>query len=213
MKKNVKPILEELKSLYPNARIELNYEGVWQLLVAVALSAQCTDMRVNMVTPALFARFETVEDFANCEIEELEKLIYSTGFYRNKAKNIKGAAQMIVEEFGGQVPNNMKDLLKLPGVARKTANVVLWSGFGKAEGVVVDTHVMRVCGLLGLISKGAASKKNAVVIEKELMKVLPKKEWGGFSHLIILHGRRVCIARRPRCEACSLSNLCPSSKV
>lgn len=213
MKKNVTEILRILKEEYPDAKIALNYDGNWQLLVAVILSAQCTDERVNKVTPPLFERFPKVKDFAECEIEELEKLIYSTGFYKNKAKNIKAAAERIMAEHGGEVPDTMDELLALPGVARKTANVVLWSGFGKAEGIVVDTHVIRVSGLLHLISRAAAKSKNAVKIEKELMKLLPKKEWGGFSHLLILHGRKICIARRPRCEACALNHLCPSSKV
>lgn len=204
----VKQILAILNGLYPGARIELDFGSVFQLVVAVILSAQCTDERVNKVTPALFAKFGDAEKMAAAEVAEIEKLIFSTGFYRAKAKNIQAMARMVVADFGGEVPATMDQLLKLPGVARKTANVVLWSGFGKVEGVVVDTHVLRVCGLLGLIPKGVAAKKNAVAAEKALMKVLPRKEWGGFSHLIILHGRRVCIARRPKCGECGLREIC-----
>lgn len=206
-------ILTILKELYPRARIELDFGSVFQLLVAVILSAQCTDVRVNKVTPLLFARFPDASAMAGADIVEIEKLIFSTGFYRAKAKNIQAMARMLLEDFDGEVPATMKDLLKLPGVARKTANVVLWSGFGKVEGVVVDTHVLRVCGLLGLVSKSVALKKNAIAAEKELMKVLPRKEWGGFSHLIILHGRRICIARRPKCGECGLREICVGAKI
>ncbi|MBP7670716.1 endonuclease III [Candidatus Gracilibacteria bacterium] len=209
----VKQILAILKELYPRARIELDFGSVFQLVVAVILSAQCTDVRVNKVTPKLFERFPDAEAMAAAPLLEIEKLIFSTGFYRAKAQNIQAMAQMLLADFGGEVPSTMAELLKLPGVARKTANVVLWSGFGKVEGVVVDTHVMRVCGLLGLVSAGAVLKKNAVVVEKELMKVLPRKEWGGFSHLIILHGRRVCVARRPRCGECGLREICVGAKI
>jgi endonuclease-3 len=212
-KAQTKEVVGRLKTVYPNAKIELNYEGNFQLLVAVILSAQCTDVRVNMVTPKLFARFPDAYSMAEADLLELEKLIYSTGFYRAKARNIIAASKLIVNEFEGKVPDNVSDLLKLPGVARKTANVVTWSGFGKAEGIVVDTHVIRLAGLLGLITKKAAKSKNAVKIEKELMKNLPKSEWGGFSHLLILHGRRVCIARRPQCQSCLLSDICPSSET
>ena len=209
----VKQILAILKELYPRARIELDFGSVFQLVVAVILSAQCTDVRVNKVTPALFARFPDAKAMAAAPLLEIEKLIFSTGFYRAKARNIQAMAQMLLADFDGEVPTTMAELLRLPGVARKTANVVLWSGFGKVEGVVVDTHVMRVCGLLGMVSAGAVLKKNAVAVEKELMEVLPRKEWGGFSHLIILHGRRVCVARRPRCGECGLRGICPSANL
>lgn len=213
MKKNVAQILEILKREYPDASIELDFADNWQLLVAVILSAQCTDKRVNIVTPPLFERYPTVEDFAECRIEELEKMIYSTGFYRNKAKNIKAAAKMIVSEFGGRVPSTMKELIQVPGAARKTANVVLNEGFGHSEGIVVDTHVIRLSGLLGLVPAKLAATKNAVRIEKELMKILPAKEWPGLSHLLIWHGRRTCIARRPKCGECPLNQICPSSQI
>lgn len=213
MKTNVEDIIRVLKKRYPNARIALSFGDEFQLLVAVILSAQCTDVRVNKVTPPLFNRFPSVEDFANCDVEELEKYIYSTGFYKNKAKNIKGASVAIVEKFGGKVPNNMEDLLSLSGVARKTANAVLSAGFGKNEGVVVDTHVARICGLLGLVDMKMSKAKNAVAIERILMKIVPKKDWGLFSHLIIFLGRDVCIARRPKCKVCPLKDLCPSAQL
>lgn len=202
-----------LKKQYPNATIALKYGNNFQLLVAVILSAQCTDERVNKVTPVLFKRFSTAEDFARCDISELEKLIYSTGFYKNKAKNIKGAAEKVVKDFGGKVPDNMKDLLTLPGVARKTANVILFEAFGRTEGIVVDTHVARISGLLGLVSRKLSDAKNAVKIEQKLMTIVPKKDWGNIAYLFIDHGRAICIARRPKCEICPLSKICPSSRV
>jgi endonuclease-3 len=206
-------IIEILKKQYPDSKIALNYGNLFQLVVAVILSAQCTDVRVNKVTPALFKRFPDAKDFAKCDVTELEKLIYSTGFYKNKAKNIKGAAQKVVKEFGGKVPGTMEELLSLPGVARKTANVVLSSGFGRNEGIVVDTHVARICGLLGLVPKKMSEAKNAVKIEKILMELVPKKDWGIFSFLMIDHGRAICIARKPKCEICPLNKICPSSMV
>ena len=213
MKKKVSQILELLKRQYPNAGIELNFSDNWQLLVAVILSAQCTDKRVNIVTPPLFKRYPSVLDFAECDLEELQRLIYSTGFYKNKAKNIKAAAQLIVSEFGGEVPGNMSDLVRLPGVGRKTGNVILNEGFMRSEGITVDTHVIRLSGLLGLASPNVVISKNAVLIEKELMEIISKDEWLGLSHLLIWHGRRTCIARRPKCKECPLNLLCPSSKI
>lgn len=207
----VNQVIQILKKQYPGATIALDFGDTFQLLVAVILSAQCTDIRVNKVTPGLFKRFPQVEDFVGCDVRELERLIYSTGFYKNKAKNIKAAAEKIVSEFGGEVPERMEDLLKLPGVARKTANVVLSAGFGRSEGVVVDTHVARICGLLGLVPQKMSEAKNAVKIEQILMKMVPRKEWGGFSYLMINHGRGVCVARRPRCEICVLKEICPSA--
>ena len=201
-----------LKKEYPSPTIELNYEGVFQLLVAVILSAQCTDERVNKVTPDLFKRYPKVKDFAESNIEELEKLIYSTGFYKNKAKNIKAAAIMICADFNEKVPNNMEDLLKLPGVARKTANVILSAGFGKNEGIVVDTHVCRLSGRLGWVDMELSKKKKAVKIENKLMKIIPKKDWGKIAYLLILHGRKTCIARKPKCKICPLNKICPSAK-
>lgn len=202
-----------LKKIHPDADIALKFKGTFQLLVVVILSAQCTDERVNQISPPLFKRFPTMRDFAECDVAELEKFIYSAGFYKNKAKNIKAAAQAIISEFRGKVPNTMHGLLKLPGIARKTANVILSSGFGKSEGIVVDTHVLRLSGLLGLVPEKLSRMKNAVKVEKELMKIVPKKDWGDISHLLTFHGRRICIARRPKCQDCPLNKICPSSKV
>lgn len=211
MKPRDKEILEILKKLYKGARIALDFDGNFQLLVAVILSAQCTDERVNMVTPKLFKVFPDAASFARASQEEVETLIYSTGFYRNKAKNIIGASKIIIEKFGGKVPNKMEDLLSLPGVARKTANVVMSEAFGKSEGIVVDTHVTRLSHRLGFLPKKMAGNKNAVKIEKQLMKTVAKKDWAIFPHLLILHGRKYCKARRALCEACPLNKLCPSA--
>lgn len=209
----IKEVIQLLKKQYPNATIALKFANDFQLLVAVILSAQCTDERVNKVTPILFKRFVSAEDFARCDILELEKLIYSTGFYKNKAKNIKGAAEKVVKDFGGKVPDNMRDLLTLPGVARKTANVILFEAFGRTEGIVVDTHVARLSGLLGLVPKTLSDAKNAVKIEERLMEIVPKKDWGNIAYLFIDHGRAICIARRPKCDICPLNKICPSSRV
>jgi endonuclease-3 len=199
-------IISRLKQAHPDAHCELNHENALQLLIATILSAQCTDVRVNMVTPALFARYETAEDFANADREALEDIIHSTGFFRQKARFIQESTQAIVAEHGGQVPADMKDLLALTGVARKTANVVLGVAFGIAEGIVVDTHVKRISRLLGL-----TKETTPTAIEKDLMKLVPREDWINFSHLLIFHGRRVCIARRPDCPNCTLNDLCPSA--
>ena len=201
-------ILVLLKRLYPDATCSLIYETPVQLLVATILSAQCTDQRVNLVTPALFARFPDAASLARAEREELENLIRSTGFYRNKAKNIQGACQKIVDEFGGEVPKQMEQLLSLPGVARKTANVVLAHAYGINQGVTVDTHVKRLSGRLGL-----TTESDPVKIERDLMKLLPQPDWENFSIRIIYHGRAVCKARKPDCPACKLSHICPSAEV
>ncbi|MBT7736102.1 endonuclease III, partial [Candidatus Peregrinibacteria bacterium] len=158
-------------------------------------------------------KYPHVKDFANCDIEDLEKMIYSTGFYKNKTKNIKAAAEMVVGDFGGKVPSTMEELLEIPGVARKTANVILHSGFGRCEGVVVDTHVIRLSGKFKWVPRKYVESKNAVKIEQELMKLVSKKDWGKLSHLLIFHGRNTCIARRPKCKECPLSQICPSSEV
>ncbi|MCK9185984.1 endonuclease III [Candidatus Gracilibacteria bacterium] len=213
MKNNISEIINILEKTYPDAKIELNFGDTFQLLVAVILSAQCTDVRVNQVTPALFEKLPDVKAFAKATLEEIEKYIYSTGFYKAKARSIKGAAEKILKNFKGKVPSKMDDLLTLPGVARKTANVVLSSGFGVNEGVVVDTHVARISGKLGLVAKKLALQKNAVKIEQELMKIVPKSKWGKFSHMIVWHGRRVCFARKPNCKGCPLNKICPSSEV
>lgn len=198
-------ILTILKQLYPSATCSLNYDTPLQLLVATILSAQCTDERVNKVTPELFKRFPDAPSFAQADREEIETLIRSTGFYRNKAKNIQNACVKIVTDFNGKVPQTMADLLTLAGVARKTANVVLAHGFGIIEGVTVDTHVKRLSNRLGL-----TTKDNPVQIEQDLMKLLPQPEWENFSISMIYHGRAVCNARKPQCTICDLAYLCPS---
>lgn len=207
-KKRALEILNILKKLYPDATCSLNYQTPVQLLVATILSAQCTDERVNKVTPNLFARFPDAESLANAPIEELETLVRPTGFYRNKSKNIQGACQKIVQEFAGKVPQTMKELLTLPGVARKTANVVLAHAFGIIEGVTVDTHVKRISGRLGLTKEINPNK-----IEQDLMKLLPQADWENYSIRVIYHGRAVCQARKPQCDICSLAHLCPSVKL
>ena len=197
-------IVRILKRAYPDAECSLDYKNPLQLLVATILSAQCTDKRVNMVTPALFKRYKTAADFAGANIAELQSLIRSTGFYRNKAKNIKAACRMIVDEFGGKVPDTMEDILKLPGVARKTANIVLGNAYGVIEGVPVDTHAIRISYLLGL-----TKEKNPLKIEKDLMALIPSRDWLHISNLFVHHGRAICIARRPLCSRCPLNKLCP----
>jgi endonuclease-3 len=201
-------IIRLLHVAYPDARCELDFTTPLELLVATILSAQCTDERVNKVTPALFARYPTAQAYAEADLTELEEAVRTTGFYRNKAKNIQGATRRIVQEYDGEVPADMDKLLTLPGVARKTANVVLGNAFHMAEGVVVDTHVTRLSGRLGLTAETAAEK-----IERDLMALVPREEWIDFAHLLILHGRRVCNARKPNCGACTINHLCPSSEV
>jgi endonuclease-3 len=199
----VAAILKALDEAYPNAVCALNHRSPWELLVATILSAQCTDVRVNMVTPELFKRFPSPAAMVKASLPELEDLIRTTGFFRNKAKSIQGAAQTITEKFGGKVPQTLDELITVPGAARKTANVVLGVSFGKAEGVVVDTHVFRIAGRLGL-AKGDTPQK----VEQELMQVLPRVKWIDFSHQVIHHGRQVCIARNPKCKDCNLETLC-----
>lgn len=201
----VAAILKALDEAYPNAECALHHRTPWELLVATILSAQTTDVRVNMVTPELFKRFPTPAAMAKDSLPELEDLIRTTGFYHNKAKSIQGAAKKITEEFGGKVPETLAELITVPGAARKTANVVLGVSFGKAEGVVVDTHVFRIAHRLGL-AKGDTPQK----VEQELMKVLPRDHWIRFSHQVIHHGRQVCIARNPKCKECALETLCHS---
>ena len=206
MEDRVNKILEKLKENFPIATCALVHKNPFQLLVSTILSAQCTDERVNMVTPELFRRFPGPTEMAGAEQEAVEELIHSTGFFRNKAKSIRLASEHIVNDFNGSVPDNMEDLLVLPGVARKTANVVLGTWFRKPEGVVVDTHVKRITVLLGL-----TKKKDPNQIEKDLMALLPREEWIDYSHRIILHGRKTCKARKPLCAGCFLSDLCPSA--
>ncbi|MBD2770763.1 endonuclease III [Iningainema tapete] len=197
-------LLVRLKRLYPDATCSLNYATPVQLLVATILSAQCTDERVNQVTPLLFSQFPDAPSLANADLTELENLVRSTGFYRNKAKNIKSACQMIVTEFGGEVPKRMEQLLQLPGVARKTANVVLAHAYGINVGVTVDTHVKRLSQRLGL-----TEQTDPIRIERDLMLLLPQPDWENWSIRLIYHGRAICKARSPMCELCKLSDICP----
>jgi endonuclease III len=199
----VSEILKRLQEMYPTATCALHHSNAWELLVATILSAQCTDVRVNMVTPVIFKQYPTPKHFAALKPEELEPDIRTTGFFRNKAKSVVGAAKKIVEQFGGKVPDNMQELLTVPGAARKTANVVLGTWYRKAEGVVVDTHVHRISRRLEL-TKNDDPKS----IEQDLMKVLPREQWIDFSHRIIWHGRALCIARKPKCAECKLENVC-----
>lgn len=199
----IQEILKRLDELYPEVTCALTHTSAWELLVATILSAQSTDVNVNRVTPELFRKYPTVETFAALSPEQLEPDVRSTGFFRNKSKSVVGAAKKIVTEFGGQVPSNMEDLLTLPGVARKTANVVLGSFFKKADGVVVDTHVHRISRRLELTKNSDPQK-----IEQDLMRVIPRERWILFSHQIIWHGRKLCIARKPKCSDCALENIC-----
>ena len=205
-KDRVGPIIRTLKRQYPAARCALDHRSPLELLVATIMSAQCTDARVNMVTQDLFARYRTADDYANADPAELEDIIRSTGFFRNKTKSILGMAQALVERHDGKVPATMDELTALPGVGRKTANVVLGNAFGIDEGVVVDTHVTRISNRLKL-----TNKKDPVKIEQDLMKIVPRKEWTMFSHLLIHHGRDLCPARTPKCEICPVRALCPSA--
>jgi endonuclease-3 len=199
----VRQILAGLEGMYPGATCALTHRSAWELVVATILSAQCTDVRVNMVTPGLFEKYPTVRDFAALEPEQLEPEIRSTGFFRNKSKSLVGAARKIVSDFGGTVPETMEQLLTLPGVARKTANVVLGTWFKKNEGVVVDTHVTRIARRLELTRHEDAQK-----IELDLMAIVPRERWTDFSHQVIWHGRKLCVARAPKCADCALENLC-----
>jgi endonuclease III len=199
-------VLSRLKQLYPDAKCALNYRNAFELLCATILSAQCTDARVNMVTPALFAKYPTPFELARANPADLEQIIRSTGFFRNKTRSLIGMAQAVVADHGGEIPRTMEELRKLPGVGRKTANVVLGNAYNLNEGVTVDTHVGRLSRLLGLSSDQDPEK-----IEQELMRQFPHEEWALLSHLLIFHGRQVCIARRPRCGDCVLAQLCPSS--
>lgn len=201
-------ILNRLKKAYPDAACALNHRDAYQLLVATILSAQCTDARVNMVTPALFEEYPTPEALAQARQGHLEELIRSTGFFRNKASNLIGMAQAVVAEHGGEVPGSMEELQALPGVGRKTANVVLGNAFGKNEGIVVDTHVGRIARLLTL-----TDEKDPVKVERDLMPLFPRNDWALLAHLLISHGRQVCIARRPQCTACVLADRCPSAQL
>jgi len=201
-------VFSRLKRAYPDARTELDYQTPLQLAVATILSAQCTDKRVNMVTPLLFQTFPTAAALADAPPEKLEEIIKSTGFFRNKTKSLIGLGKALVERHNGEIPDSMEELVKLPGIGRKTANVILGNAFGKNEGIVVDTHVARLSRRLGL-----TRETDPVKIEQDLMPLFPRKDWALLSHLLIFHGRRVCEARRPKCEICVLNDICPSSTV
>ena len=208
LKKRAAKIVALLKKRHPNAKCSLDFNTPHQLMVATILSAQCTDERVNIITPALFEKYQTVEDFAGAELADLEQMVYTTGFFKNKAKAIKESAQLIIERYGGVMPHTIDELTKLKGVGRKTASVILGAGFGLAEGIVVDTHVGRISRLLGFTRKNDPAK-----IERELMKIIPTEDWIACSHLLIFHGRATCKARTPDCPHCVLKKLCPSAKL
>jgi endonuclease III len=207
-RERVQQLVQLFPEVYPGARCELDFKTPLQLLVATILSAQCTDKRVNLVTPALFKKYRTAADYAKAPPAELENAIKSTGFFRNKTKSIRGATSTIVEKFDGKVPDSMEKLRELPGVGRKTANVVLGNAFHKDEGIVVDTHVMRLSQRLRL-----TKEKDPEKIERDLMKLVPREHWTNWSHWLIWHGRRRCFARKPDCSQCEVLRLCPSGKI
>jgi endonuclease III len=207
-KKYAAQVVRRLAKAYPDAECALNFRTPLELLVATILSAQCTDRRVNLVTKDLFRKYRSAADFAAAPLPELERAIQSTGFFRNKARNIKACCQQLVDRFEGQVPQDLESLVELPGVGRKTANVVRGTAFGLADGVVVDTHVTRLSRRLGL-----TTATDAVKIERDLMKLIPRSQWIDFSHRLIHHGRQICVARRPKCDACPLGDVCPQVGV
>jgi endonuclease-3 len=199
-------ILRILKTLYPDAKIALNYGNEWELLVATELSAQCTDKKVNEVTASLFKKYRSIEDYARVKPDEFAQDIRPTGFYRNKTKNIIAAAQMVLAEYAGRLPKTMKEMVRIPGVARKTANIILGNAFGVVEGFAVDTHVFRLAHRLGL-----SAGKSPELVERDLMETWPKEEWFGATYLIIEHGRNICGAKKARCDICAINELCPSA--
>ncbi len=203
MKKDAKKIVEALKRRYPEATCSLDFKTPFEMVVAVMLSAQCTDERVNKTTPDIFKKYSTPEDFANIDIELLEKLIHPCGFYKNKAKNIKACAKEIVKRFGGKVPQTMEELISLPGVGRKSANVIMLEAFGKAEGIAVDTHCKRIANKMGLSKENEPEK-----IEQDLLKIFDKEDYKDINHLLVWHGRNTCIARNPKCEECPVKEMC-----
>ncbi len=208
-KDKAKKILKILKNLYPHTKTSLsNFSSNWEFLVAVILSAQCTDERVNKVTRKLFKKYKTIDDYAQANLKQLEKDIYSTGFYKNKAKNIKKSAKIILEKYDGKVPNDMQLLIKLPGVGRKTANVILSNAFNNPQGIAVDTHVTRLSFRLGL-----TKSKDPKIIEQDLMKLFDRKDWIKLTHLFIYHGRALCTAKNPKCNKCPLKNVCRYYKL
>ena len=202
-KENIINLVEELKKAYPDAKCSLDFKTPFQMVIAVMLSAQCTDERVNKTTPTLFERCKTIQDFANIDIKELEEIIHPCGFYKNKAKNIKLCAKQVIENFDGKVPNNMEDLQTLAGVGRKSANVIMLEAFGIANGIAVDTHAKRISNMIGLSTESDPSK-----IEQDLIKIFPKKYLKDINHLFVWHGRNTCIARRPKCENCPVNMHC-----
>jgi endonuclease III len=208
LRERVAELVQIFPKVYPGAHCELDFKNPLQLLIATILSAQCTDKRVNMVTPALFAKYKTAADYARAPQVQLERAIQPTGFFRNKTKSIQGATKAIAEKYGGKVPKTMAQLRELPGVGRKTANVVLGNAFGVDEGIVVDTHVIRLSQRLGLTKQSDPEK-----IEQELMKLVPREHWTNWSHWLIWHGRRRCFARKPDCHHCEIFKLCPSGKI
>lgn len=210
MRKNdrAEEVYKRLQKRYPDAHCELDHQNAYQLLVATILSAQCTDVRVNMVTPGLFKKYPSPAKLATAPLDQVEEAIKSINFFRNKAKSLVGMAKSLVGEYAGHVPDSMEELIKLPGVGRKTANVVLGNAFNKPIGIVVDTHVMRLSNLLGL-----TKQHDPVKVEHDLIKLFPREQWTMLSHLLIFHGRRVCIARRPQCDLCPLNDICPSAKL
>jgi len=201
-------IINILKDTYPDAQCSLDFKTPFQMVVAVMLSAQCTDDRVNKTTPALFDRCKTIEDFANIDINELEDIIHPCGFYKNKAKNIKLCAKQVLENFGGIVPNNMKDLMSLAGVGRKSANVVMLEVFDDAQGIAVDTHAKRISNLIGF-----SSEKEPEKIEQDLIRLIPKEYWKDVNHLLIWHGRNICVARNPKCDICPIREYCKNKNI
>ena len=207
-KQRAAKIIELLKTQYPNAKTALNYTTPLELLVATMLSAQTTDTRVNIVTQTLFKKYHTAEDYANVDLKQLEEDIRSTGFYHNKARNLKGCCRLLVEKFHGQVPKTMNELLELPGVARKTANIVLYYAYGITAGIAVDTHVLRLSQRLGLTANSEQNK-----VEFDLMTIVPREKWMPLTDLLIYHGRQVCDAKKPKCEICVLNQICPSAFI
>lgn len=205
---HVAEITRRLKVLYPDAAVELEYGNAFQLMIASILAAQNTDVKVNKITPILFRKYSGPQDFVDVDQEELERDIYASGFFRQKAKSIKAVSQRLVEDFGGEVPTTMEEMLKLPGIGRKTANVVLGEALGIASGIVVDTHNLRLSRLLGISEQKLADK-----VERELLELVPKKDWIKYGQLVTWHGRRVCNAKKPRCAECTLADICPSVKL
>jgi endonuclease III len=203
---NISETIKRLKKAYPKSHIALNFTNPLQLLTAVILSAQTTDVAINSLTPALFAKYKTAEDYATADVEELEALIKKSGFYHQKAKSLIGMGNTLIDKFGGKVPQTMEELVQIPGAARKSANIVLWNAFGKIEGIAVDTHVARLSKRLGY-----TQQEDPVKIEKDLMKIVPHDEWGSVAHLLQDHGRAVCTARKPNCAVCFLNDICPSA--